>query len=84
MIIASLSIIIALYWLLIETNYLTIRLVCGKIPNKDKAIESIKLLMPGKIEPTLLLTTARLDHYSNFIVKDMPISQGVNIICKVV
>ena len=47
-------------------------------------IESIILLNQGKIEPVLLLTAARLDHYSNFVNRDMPISQGVNIICRMV
>jgi len=84
MIIALLVILAAFYWMMVETNYLRINLPIGKIPAAIPAAQTVKLLMPGKIEPVLLLTAARLDHYSNFIVKDMPISQGVNIICRMV
>jgi hypothetical protein len=80
MIIALLAILAAFTWLLIETDFLRVRLVVGKIPDMVKP--SIKLLMPGKLEPVFLLAAARFDHYSNFIVKDMPITQGINIICK--
>jgi hypothetical protein len=79
MIIALLAILAAFTWLLIETDFLRVRLVVGKIPVKS---ESVKLLNPGKVEPVFLLAAARFDHYSNFIVKDMPITQGINIICK--
>jgi len=78
MIIALLLIVLSFAWLLKETDFLRVRLPYGK----NKVMPGIKLLIPGKIEPVLLLTAAKLDHYSNFIVKDMPVSQGVNIICK--
>lgn len=75
MIIGIILIVLALLWLLLETDFLRIRLPVGA-ENLDS---DIKALMPGE---TPLLLDTRHYHFGDFVIEDMPETSGkLQIIC---
>lgn len=77
MIPAIVTIAIAFFWLLIETDFMRVRLPIGKVANKT-------LLLPqGEVKPQPLLLDTFHTRPSEFTPLDMPEFTGtINIVCR--